>query len=127
MIATAVPLAPILAAAGVDTTATGRLWLDARVEGLLEAPVISADFRLQGATIQGVAIGRLDGDLRYAGQRFEIRAESLLEPARAFESRPRSRSTSRSASRPGGISWRRDRSARRWSRTASPSLRSSRG
>ncbi len=85
VIATAVPLAPILAAAGVDTTATGRLWLDARVEGLLEAPVISADFRLQGATIQGVAIGRLDGDLRYAGQRFEIRAESLLEPARAFD------------------------------------------
>src|SRR5690606_17792720 len=71
-------------AAGVDTTASGRLWLDARVEGVLEAPIISADFRLQGATIQGVAIGRLEGDLRYAGQRFEIEAESRLEPARAL-------------------------------------------
>lgn len=85
VIATAVPVGPILAAARGDTTATGRLWLDARVEGQLEAPVISADFRLRGATVQGVAIGRLDGDLRYAGQRFEIRAESLLEPARALD------------------------------------------
>ena len=85
VVATAVPFGPLLAAARVDTTATGRLWLDASIEGQLEAPVISADFRLRGATVQGVAIGRLDGELRYAGQRFEIRAESLLEPARALD------------------------------------------
>ena len=85
VVATAVPIGPVLAAVGVDTTATGRLWLDARVEGRLEAPLVGAEFQLRGATLQGVAIGRLEGDLRYAGQRFEIRAESLLEPARSLD------------------------------------------
>lgn len=85
VVATAIPLRPVLAAAGVDTAASGRLWLDARVGGMLEAPTITADFRVERATIQGVAIGRLVGDLRYAAQRLEIRAESRLEPARALD------------------------------------------
>lgn len=85
VIATAVPIGPVLAAARVDTAATGRIWLDAQVEGRLEAPVIGAEFRLRGATVQGVVVGQLEGELRYADQRLEIRAESLLEPARALD------------------------------------------
>src|SRR5690606_11412130 len=53
VVVTAVPIRPILAATGADTTASGRLWLDARLDGMLETPIITADFRVERATIQG--------------------------------------------------------------------------
>ncbi|HEX7090210.1 MAG TPA: translocation/assembly module TamB domain-containing protein [Longimicrobiales bacterium] len=83
----ALPVGGLFEAVLGDTTATGLLWLDARVGGVAAAPVVQAEFRVEQASLQGVALGRLSGDLRYAGQRLEVEASSSLEPARALEVR----------------------------------------
>ena len=83
----ALPVDGLFEAAFRDTTAGGLLWLDARVGGVAAAPVVQAEFRVEQASVQGVALGRLSGDLRYAGQRLEVDASSSLEPARALEVR----------------------------------------
>jgi len=52
---------------GRDRVVTGRLWADMSVRPPGASPSIQGTFRLEQGTIEGVALGRVEGSIDYAG------------------------------------------------------------